>query len=548
MNDVFKCFSLNSVFIFLILLLFEVSIHPLGMGPDRRIHDPAVYRLADASYMPADWYTNMAVESGVYTFYAKLVNVYQVLSISEEFWRMALYLLSLGVLYVALIKIARLFSESVLVVPIVAFFHAIVIVVAPPIWLYGPFIQVDGGLAPRSIGIALSFLALYFLLMQARYMPWVLLGLATLVHVSNSLIIFTLYFGAWLLLALLNRDSITPWRTHLSLLFRQGSTAFLIYLLAGGWFALSVSLRNTGVSDFPDAKFIWTWIYFRAPYMALPLMPWKAWLLFGLHIGALTVSWYLLRQRSAETARKMLDLLALIGLGAVLYFFAFYAFAFIYPWLPGFQFYSLRVIYLMHFVAYLFSALVLIVWMRRFGIHRTLIVFGCLVLTMVYLFAPIQNQTKKMIGNLKTSVNYLLRQQTSYTLSPTTRALSTLQEPFLAPPNWYGSPRYLPSVVSYKMFGFTPAGLKEWYERMNDVSGSELERSYLAQEEVGRFQPVTLSWGVLYTRLTTEEIITLSKKYRFTLFLALQSSEYPFEVIAEDPDYRLYRITTGEPR
>lgn len=98
------------------------------------------------------------------------------------------------------------------------------------------------------------------------------------------------------------------------------------------------------------------------------------------------------------------------------------------------------------------------------------------------------------------------------------------------------------------MFGFTPAGLKEWYERMNDVSGSELERSYLAQEEVGRFQPVTLSWGVLYTRLTTEEIITLSKKYRFTLFLALQSSEYPFEVIAEDPDYRLYRITTGEPR
>lgn len=542
MVDMLQKLPWKSLLLFAGLLLFEVSIHPLGLGPDRRIHDPAVYRLADPGYMTGDWYTTMAVESGVYTFYAKLVNLYQTLPVSEEFWRMILYLLSLGVLYVSLIKIARLFSESVLVGPVVAFFHAIVVVVAPPIWLYGPFIQVDGGLAPRSIGIALSFLALYFLLKQAQYLPWILLGVATLVHVSNSLIVFTLFFGAWLLLILLNRETTIPWKEHLVALLRQGSVAFLVYLLAGGWFALSVSLRNTAVSDFSDEKFIWAWIYFRAPYMALPLMPWKAWLLFGLHIGALTVSWYLLRRWSTETIHKMLDLLALIGLGAVVYFFAFYVSAFIFPWLPGFQFYSLRVIYLMHFVAYLFSALVLVVWLKKYGRYQLFFLFG-LALVAGFALTPVQKQAEKMVKNIGVSVNYLLDQRTLYTLSPTTKVLASLNQPFLAPPNWFGSPRYLPSVASYKMFGFTPRGLKEWYERMDVVSGGELENIYLSQEKTGLFQPVTLNWSTFYARLTTEEIQALSKKYHFTLFLALQSSQYPFEVIVEDSDYRLYRIS-----
>lgn len=547
MVDMLQKLPWKSLFLFGGLLLFEVSIHPLGLGPDRRIHDPAVYRLADPSYMIGDWYTTMAVESGVYTYYAKLVSPYQTLPVSEEFWRMTLYLLSLGVLYFSLIKIARLFSESALIVPVVAFFHAIVVVVAPPIWLYGPFIQVDGGLAPRSIGIALSFLALYFLLKQAKYLPWILLGVATLVHVSNSLIVFTLFFGAWLLLMLLNRETSIPWKEHLVALLRQGSVAFLVYLLAGGWFALSVSLQNTGVSDFPDEKFIWAWIYFRAPYMALPLMPWKAWLLFGLHIGALVTSWYLLRRWSTETIHKMFDLLALIGLGAVVYFFAFYVFAFIFPWLPGFQFYSLRVIYLMHFVAYLFSALVLMVWLKKHGTYQLRLFFGCLVLVAGFALTPAQKQAQKqaekMVRNVKTSSTYLFDQKTTYTLSPTTKALATLNQPFLAPPNWFGSPRYLPSVASYKMFGFTPRGLKEWYERMDVVSGGELENTYLVQQKTGLFQPVTLNWSTFYARLTTEEIRALSKKYHFTLFLALQSSQYPFEVIVEDSDYRLYRIS-----
>lgn len=548
MEKIFKTIPWIELSLLAILLLFEVSIHPLGLGPDRRIHDPAVYRLADPSYMSGDWYTDMAVESGVYILYAKLVNTYQVLPVSEEFWRMTLYLLSLVVLYFSLIKIARLFTESVWVVPIISLFHAIVVVVAPPIWLYGPFIQVDGGLAPRSVGIALSFLALYFLLKQARYAPWVLLGLATLVHVSNSLIVFTLFFGAWSLLKLLNRETAIPWKSYLITILRQGSVAFLVYLLAGGWFALSVSLRNAGVSDFPDEKFIWTWIYFRAPYMALPLMPWKAWLLFALHIGALVTSWYLLRRSRPETTRNMLDLLALIGLGAVIYFFAFYVFAFIFPWLPGFQFYSLRVIYFMHFVAYLFSALVLVSWLFRFDMRRFVLLLGSLVLVMAFATAPVQNQVRKMAGNVRMSIGYLLHQQISYTHSPTAKILTTLKQPFLAPPNWYGSPWYLPSVASYKMFGFTPRGLEEWYERMNTVSGGELEHIYLTQKKTGTYRPVVLDWNALYASLSTEDIVALSNQYHFSWFLAPVQSSYPFAVVAEDPDYRLYRITDEAPR
>ena len=142
--------SWRHALIFIVLLLFEVSIHPLGFGPDRRVHDPAVYRLGDSNYLSGDWYTQMAVDSGVYVFYAKLVNVWHFLPFYEGTWRLLLYVASLVALYCAMIRIARLFSQSSLVIPIVAIFHAIVVVVAPPIWLYGLFIQIDGGLV-RSL-------------------------------------------------------------------------------------------------------------------------------------------------------------------------------------------------------------------------------------------------------------------------------------------------------------------------------------------------------------------------------------------------------------
>ena len=219
MHRFWKKLPVSSLIVLGLLLVFEVSIHPLGFGPDRRVHDPAVYRLGDAEYLPGDWYTQMAVDSGVYTFYAKLVNVWHFLPFSEETWRLLLYAASLVVLYYAMIRIARLFSQSALVIPLVALFHAIVILVAPPIWLYGPFVHVDGGLAPRSIAIALSFLALSLLLHNARSLPWIVLGLATLIHVSNSLIIFTLFFFLLFLRALL---FLFFWKRHRSLPKKDG--------------------------------------------------------------------------------------------------------------------------------------------------------------------------------------------------------------------------------------------------------------------------------------------------------------------------------------
>ena len=532
-----------------LLLILEMSVHPLGLGPDRRIHDPAVYRLADPSYMPGDWYTDMAVESGVYTFYAKLVNVWHFLPVSEEVWRLLLYVVSLVILYYSMVRIARIFSASDLVIPLVAIFHAIVIVIAPPIWLYGPFIQVDGGLAPRSIGIALSFLALYFLLKNRSILPWLLLGIATLAHVSNSLIVFTLFFAAWLCSEWVSSKRLN--QEHWFPLGKKAGLAATVYIVAGGWFALYVAtLGSGGETEFSDAKFIWTWIYFRAPYMALPLMPWKAWLLFFLHILAIVVGWYLLRKRAKIQHKKALDLLGFVGVGAVAYFALFYLFAFVWPWLPGFQFYSIRVAYFIHFVAYIFTALFLLSfckdWIKK---QKNFIFLPFLIIIVAILFSlsdPGKVFFKRVQKNLSVSWTYATESEARMLRlsgSATTQYLDLHPEPFLAPPNWFGLPAYLPQVASFKTFGFTPKGLEEWYVRMNDVSRGELERIYEQQNRLDTFEPVSMNWKEIYSKLTAEEIVFLSQKYHFTFFLTYKNLAYPFPLVVEDGEYRLYRIS-----
>lgn len=535
----------RDIFLLIFILVFEVSIHPLGIGPDRRIHDPAVYRLNDPSYLPGDWYAGMAVESGVYTFYSKLIALAHTIHISPELWRLMLYVLCLVVLYYSLIRIGRLFSESFWVVPIVAVFHALLVTVAPPIWLYGPFIQVDGGLAPRSIGIALSFAALFFLLKNARVLPWVLLGIATLIHVSNSFIVFTLFLLAWLGAEWIQNHTLSV--GHLSQLFRKTWFAFVFYFVSGGWFVFYVASLTLDKATFTADKFIWTWIYLRAPYMALPDMPEKAWLLFGLHILTIIVGWYILFKQGDETMKRRVNILGLVGVGAVVYFFLFYFFTFMRPWLPGFQFYSIRVVYLAHFVAYLFAAF-LIMFACQKGTRRItskIVVSGIVAGGIIFLLSSFGRDFLERSGkNVSTSLAQI--REASKTPAPptqmTTRYLYLHPEPFLAPPDWYGGAIYLPQVASFKSFGFTEQGLEEWYARLDDVSSGELERTYEEQKKVGRFSPVSIKWSKLYAKLSAKDVTRLAEKYHFNLFLSEKKLAYPFTVVAEDSDFRLYQL------
>ncbi len=541
----------RNVFLLAGLLIFEVAIHPLDIGPDRRIHDPAVYRLEDENYLPGDWYTQMAVDSRVYTFYAPLVNFGPFLGIPEELWRQFLYLVCLVVLYWSLIKIAGLFSRSPLVVPLVALFHAVLVIVVPPIWLYGPFIQVDGGLAPRSVGIAFSFLALYFLLNQARFLPWLLLGVATLIHVSNSLVTFVLFLAAslvslWFHMKVADK---VQWKK----LFQEAINALVFYLLAGGWFALWIAFQaSTFVPSLSSEKFIWTWVYFRAPYMALPLVRWEAWAIFGMHIITLFACWYLLRQYFFREKRFSIDLLGFVGSGALLLFFFFYIVTFVFPWLPGFQFYSLRVIYFLHFISYLFAALTVVSGMfflkERMRIHLfPLILFFAVIILGWSATSSGQYFFKRSYLNLYyTSVR--LKDLHNPIGPPSSeeavgRYIFLHPEPFLAPPDWYGSPAYLPHMASFKTFGFTLKGLEEWYERINDVTGGELEKRYQAQKKSGVFAPVSFQWGEVYPRLTEEQVKNLAKKYHFRLFVTYREEIYSFPVLTEDNRYRLYQVT-----
>ncbi|HSX41735.1 MAG TPA: hypothetical protein VLE93_00095 [Candidatus Saccharimonadales bacterium] len=545
------------------LILFDVAVHPLGIGPDRLIHDPAVYRLANSHYLPGDWYTAMAVKSGIYTFYAHLVNFHSFLHLSEELWRQILYLGGLAILYYALIRIARLFTKNILVVPVLVVLHYLLVTgINQPLWLYGPFIQIDGGLAPRTIGIALSFLALFFLLNESLNWMAILLGVATLVHVSNSFIIFSLFLAAWLIRDWLGHLSFKGWWQRTG---RKTAIAVGLYLLFGGWFALWVAHLGSGGATIETQKFIWGWIYVRAPYMALPLAGRYWWVRLWAHALAIVVGWLLVRWKLDDRARKALDTVALIGLGSVGYFYLFDYFAFIKPWLPGFQFYSIRVIYLCYFTAYLFIGLSIAVYLdivlkfirQRLNPQAYLAFLALLIVaTTGLIISSPANQTFQLTAstNVQASRYWLLQSAGAqakdiprkYQVGPPTTALfKYLQshgQPVLTPPTWNTGAYYISRVVSFKSFGYTPQGMADWLERLNAVTAGVFDQAYAKQKAAGRFEPTNPEWHQLYASLTPEQVLALGQKYQFKLFLSYQDSNYPFPFIVGDGDFKLYQL------
>lgn len=549
-------------------MVFDFAIHPLGAGPDRLNHDPAVYRLGDPNYLPGDWYTDMSVASRVYVFYAKLVNVWHYIGLPEEFWRLFLYVASLGLLYYSIIAIARIFSKSYFIIPVIAL---LVAKIYHPEWLYGPFLQIDGGLAPRSIGVSLSFFALYYFL-KDRFLVWAaVLGLATLIHVSNSLIVFSLFFLVWLVKTVWdNRHNFKlSWLTQA----KNALKILAVYTLLGGWFALYVASQGDQTTAFSAEKFVWIWTYFRAPYMALPLVPSGAWRTFFLHILVIPIGWIVLRRKLDTISRRALSFLVLVALAAAIYFFLFYLFAFVHPWLLGFQFYSLRVIYFTYFVAYLFLSITICLGISAMGdrlakainTDRRWVAIGGLVVALAALpvlstrlYGPLFPE--KVRTNLGSSWRWVTSSLADNSKSAAGASLViawlvTKPEPFIAPPEWISTPHYqnnvrkfqtslyLPQAISFKSFGFTAGGLPEWYSRINDLSGDRIEQAYLEQQANGRKGPVDLDWGAIYSDITAEKVELLAQRYQFDLFVGSKSSRYPFQVLAEDDLFTLYRIS-----
>ena len=78
-------------FIGINLLIF---LHkPFYIGPDRAIHDPAVNRIIDPSYLLDDWIVGSIVNSSVHFFYGKWISFYESLEIERYLWEDLTYFL-----------------------------------------------------------------------------------------------------------------------------------------------------------------------------------------------------------------------------------------------------------------------------------------------------------------------------------------------------------------------------------------------------------------------------------------------------------------------
>ena len=538
-------------------------MHPLGIGPDRRIHDPGVTRFLDPESFPGDWYADAVQASGVYPFYGALIGIGDVIGIGEERWRMFLYIACLVVTYSSLLRIARVFTDNILVIPVLVVLHAVVYLYDPPAWLYGPFIHVDGGFAPRSLGIAFSFLAIALVLEKKVLAPWIILGLATLIHVSNSLLIFLLLLFAkaieWIIAIWREERGAHSIKQKIRKFIGRIALTTLAYVVSGGWFVLAVAIRDaTAHTNFPAQQFIWIWTYFRAPYMALPEVSYSSWLIFFLLIGGCVVSGVSLYYLKKYLQKPIVFLSSLAG-GSLLGFGFFYLTSFVYPWLTGFQLYSFRVVYIFYFVAYLFIAVALISFPSffteklsdRFSFLRNKRVFVgmyTLILGSIFIwgideYKVLDKYLDQAWGNIVKSYQYLLNPGFPEQESPIQKFLLEHQsETYLAPPNWYGPPQYTSHVASFKVFGFTQASLPIWYERMDVISRNELSKAYSKQSVDGKFKPVVVDWEKKYSTLSTEEINDLQKKYNFRYFVTYSDVVYPYLMLIKEKRYSLYLV------
>lgn len=537
------------------LTILDSAVKPLTYGPDRLIHDPAVNRILDPGYLQNDWYTQMATDSGIYYFYARLVGLYKSLGINEEQWRLFLYILFITLLYYSIIKIIRqIVNKPIIPVITIVIIHALFNSgINQPVWLYGPFIHIDGGLAPRTIGMSLSFLGLLFLITSKPYLSAAALGIAALFHPSNSLVLYLIIFGAWTIKSLIYKASIGKIITVIA-------QTIVVFIAAGGWFVLKVALGSwRGADHFSSEKYIWIWTYFRAPYLVLPEVTSYWWRLFVINILFTLFSWASIRNLLLEKNREAYLLVTITGLSAVIYFFAYYYFAFINPWLPGFKLYSIRGIYLLYFASFvnagiaayciyemLINKLPLIVKLDKYRVISFKIIFTLTAASILSLYSGGSNLIVNSLENISRSYSTATLVKAGLPDTEIYNTLSTISDPILTPPNFNTYGVYIPTVVSFKSFGFTDSGLIEWYSRINSLVNDELENTYNFQLREGSFKSVSINFQERYSELTNDEVAALSVKYDFKYFLTFSGLQYNFKVISKDRKYTIYEVTPNK--
>jgi hypothetical protein len=524
------------IFIFFGITL-DLIIHPLTHGPDRLIHDPAVnyYLSRSVNY---DWYTSIAVSSQIYLPYSYVIGAGQYLLGCTEKWRAILYIFSLCANYLAIAKISKLLSGGLAVASALIIIHTVFFKVTGNPWVYGQFLQIDGGLAPRSISNAAGFWALYLFLANRCHRGAILLGLATFIHPSNTLLIYTLFVFSMTLCSLTHRSC------NIKDTIRTTIINTVIYIFSGGWFAFTVYLYTTSSAEISGHFLMWVWLYVRVPYMLYVNNHVTAIILpFLMCIISCACYFYLKLQDTLQFhphKSKNLQFLFCISALSFLGFFIYEINAYYLYSLTIFKMYSIRLLNYGYLASFLLISLTtrelwvsyIKTWLKKVSSCKKYLYIPCLLIVFIASVLAFNNNkliyAKLCSQNSEINViNFIKRKDLS----------------FLGPPTFNHSWIYVNQAITFKSFGFTDDSIFEWANRISFSKNCDLKNIYENQLKVGKFKAPNINFDNCYNSLTAGELKKIADRLNVSYALVSDEMTGLGNIVYKDQNYVLYRIT-----
>lgn len=494
-------------------------------GPDRVIHDPLVNRVLDTNYLANDWFVNTAAGSGVHYFYGKLIGIGDNLSLQGNLWEDILFFLFLQILLISLSCISYKLFKRFIPVLIVFTIHFFIEIFLSTHFDYGPYFPYDMGIAPRALSMPLGFLSIFFCIEKKYLISTLFLGISTLMHPSNGLLLAIILLGSVFLLDIIITKKISL--ANIRLLLNN----VILYVTFGGFFAVYLAFSSFNpLENFDIHKFVWGWIYLRCPYLDVIDTGFRVKVAFVIHFLIHGIIGFHLLFKENSYNQKIIYIWIVGFIGNVLFLLFFFSLYF-FPNQTIFSLYSFRTIYLSFFSLHCLLVYFFLRMLKNITIKRQLsfLKFNHFskkgqylkIFLLMFCMSPAVYTSWKgePLSNIKNSIENF-----GSTLQLETDSLSIFLQNtedmiLINPKIIVSSDFYIPTYATFKNFVFTPTGMFEWMKRMDALCNGQIEMEYIRQKNNKKFEKAKIDWDACVTSFKDDEIKIFMKNNKIYYLL-----------------------------
>jgi len=407
------------------------------------------------------------------------------------------------------------------------------------------------GIAPRALSMPLGFLSVFFL-MEKRYLASTLfLGISTLIHPSNGLLVAIILLGSVFLIETINTKKLSL--ANVRLLLNNS----LLYFSFGGFFAVYLALSSFSPSDNYDIqKFVWGWIYVRTPYLDIIESGLRVKIAFGIHLLIHGIIGYHLLFKEKNYDQKIIFIWMVGFIGNIL-FLLFFLSLYFFPNQIIFSLYSFRTIYLSFFSLHFLLAYFFLEVLNKLSLEKRFSFLNLKlssnkdgffkILLLVICISPIVYASWKgePVRNIENSIETFGGSLQLENDSLSIFLQNTGDTILINPKTVVSSDFYIPTYATFKNVLFTPKGMFEWLQRIDALCNGQIEIEYIRQKNNGKFEEAQIDWDECVTSFTNDEIKIFMEKNEIHFLLERKDNgalPRNLSIFLNNDKYILYKL------